>query len=366
MKKKIIFILFFLCVCSFLYVVFFSKKEKETTTTSEISSYIDEQKQNKHISFLVRKNGKTLYSLHPDIVLPVGSVMKLLIAFEYCKQVSDGRLDRDSYVSVNDVDRYYVPGTDGRSHERWKRSLKELRDGENAVSLQEVVKGMMTYSSNANAEYLMERLGLDKINDNIHILSLKKHEPIYPIVSALYIPGYIEKEKQISKKELPYVLKKMSQEEYIQYANTIHRKFKSDGIAFQKNIPFLQGEEFEKIWSERLPGASARDYITLLETVNHTNQISPAMQKEWDNIMEDKKETRKYKKGLRYLGQKNGYTPWTVSKGFYTNDAQGNHMEFAFFSKGLTPEENKAIREKLRKFFLLFVNPEHDNQLFLR
>lgn len=58
---------------------------------------------------------------------------------------------------------------------------------EGAVSLEEVAKGMVKFSSNANAEYLMELLGLDNINRNLQSLSLPAHQPLFPIVSSLYI-----------------------------------------------------------------------------------------------------------------------------------------------------------------------------------
>ncbi|MFH4258814.1 hypothetical protein WAJ21_20580, partial [Acinetobacter baumannii] len=87
--------------------------------------------------------------------------MKLIVALEYTKQVTEGKIDSSSFVSINDVNRYYVPNTDGGAQDRWQKYLEKTgKITEGAVSLEEVAKGMVKFSSNANAEYLMELLGL--------------------------------------------------------------------------------------------------------------------------------------------------------------------------------------------------------------
>ena len=45
--------------------------------------------------------------------MPVASTMKLIVALEFTKQVTEGKIDSSSFVSINDVNRYYVPNTDG-------------------------------------------------------------------------------------------------------------------------------------------------------------------------------------------------------------------------------------------------------------
>jgi len=155
-----------------------------------IASFIEEHKDEKNSALLVKRNDKVVYSVNPNVVLPVASTMKLIVALEYTKQVTEGKIDSSSFVSINDVNRYYVPNTDGGAQDRWQRYLEKTgKITEGAVSLEEVAKGMVKFSSNANAEYLMEVLGLDNINRNLQSLSLPAHQPLFPIVSSLYIPG---------------------------------------------------------------------------------------------------------------------------------------------------------------------------------
>lgn len=154
-----------------------------------IASFIEEHKDEKNSALLVKRNDKVVYSVNPNVVLPVASTMKLIVALEYTKQVTEGKIDPSSFVSINDINRYYVPNTDGGAQDRWQRYLQKTdKITEGAVSLEEVAKGMVKFSSNANAEYLMEVLGLDNINRNLQSLSLPAHQPLFPIVSSLYIP----------------------------------------------------------------------------------------------------------------------------------------------------------------------------------
>ncbi len=120
-----------------------------------------------------------------------------------------------------------MPNTDGGAQDRWQKYLEKTgKITEGAVSLEEVAKGMVKFSSNANAEYLMELLGLDNINRNLQSLSLPAHQPLFPIVSSLYIPGYLHKKLHVPKYKIEKKLKEMSQEQYREYAMIIHERLK--------------------------------------------------------------------------------------------------------------------------------------------
>lgn len=80
-------------------------------------------------------------------------------------QVDEDKLQKDRKISLNELNRYYFKNTDGGGHEAWLEALKQ--DGgiqNNEVTLHEVAKGMITYSSNANTDYLINLLGVDAIN----------------------------------------------------------------------------------------------------------------------------------------------------------------------------------------------------------
>ncbi|PGS83522.1 D-alanyl-D-alanine carboxypeptidase, partial [Bacillus anthracis] len=106
-------------------------------------------------------------------------------------------------------------------------------------------------------------------------------------------------------------------------------------------------ERYDKIWSDRLPAASAKDYIVLLQKANHKGGLTEAEEKVWANIVETDMSAKKYRKTFRHAGQKNGYTPWTVTKAVYAMDKRGNCTEIVFLANNLNEDDSAEIRKHL-------------------
>ena len=70
-------------------------------------------------SFYLAENGVELVTYQSDVVRPLASTVKMLIAVEYAMQIDAGLLDKDSTVSLDDLSRYYAKGTDGNAHPAW-------------------------------------------------------------------------------------------------------------------------------------------------------------------------------------------------------------------------------------------------------
>ncbi|KFM99222.1 D-alanyl-D-alanine carboxypeptidase [Bacillus clarus] len=332
-----------------------------------IASFVEEHKDEKNSALLIKRNDKIVYSVNPDVVLPVASTMKLIVALEFTKQVTDGKIDPASFVSINDVNRYYVPNMDGGAQDRWQKYLQRTgKMTEGAVSLEEVAKGMVKFSSNANTEYLMERLGLDNINQNLQNISLPSHQPLFPIVSSLYIPGYLHKELHVPKYKIEKKLKEMTQEQYRQYAMIIHERLKEKGSLLQKEIPLYLEERYDKIWSDRLPAASANDYMVLLQKANHKKGFTQAEEKAWASLVETDMSAKKYRKTFRHAGQKNGYTPWTVTKAVYATDKRGNCTEIVFLANQLNEEDSAEIRKHLANLHFQVLQSDKFDATFIK
>lgn len=92
-----------------------------------------------------------------DEPFPLASVYKVLVLAEYAVQVADGRLNPEARVPLADLNAYYLPGTDGGAHDLWLQTDAQIED--DTVSLHDVAYGMIRYSSNAAADYLLERVG---------------------------------------------------------------------------------------------------------------------------------------------------------------------------------------------------------------
>src|SRR5699024_11420216 len=92
-----------------------------------------------------------------------------------------------------------------------------------------VAKGMITFSSNANTDYLIERLGIEHINQRLQSLKLDDHDDIYPLVGALFIS--LEHKHKSEDASWIDELYKVPEEEYKQLALTASEKMKNEEVA---------------------------------------------------------------------------------------------------------------------------------------
>src|SRR5699024_11498838 len=96
-------------------------------------------------------------------------------------------------------DKFYLKDTDGGAHPAWLEEMeKENRIQKRQVSLHDVAKGMIKYSSNANTDYLIALLGLESINETLESLDLKGHEAIYPLVGSVLVPYKVQEKDRKS------------------------------------------------------------------------------------------------------------------------------------------------------------------------
>ncbi len=70
----------------------------------------------------------------------------------------------------------------------------------------------------------------------------------------------------------------------------------------------------------------------------------------WANIVETDMSAKKYRKTFRHAGQKNGYTPWTVTKAVYAMDKRGNCTEIVFLANNLNEDDSAEIRKHLQTY----------------
>ena len=88
----------------------------------------------------------------------------------------------------------------------------------------------------------------------------------------------MHKELHVPKYKIEKRLQEMSQEQYREYAMIIHERLKRRAIITEGNSLYLE-ERYDKIWSDRLPAASANDYMVLLQKANHKGGLTEAEEK---------------------------------------------------------------------------------------
>lgn len=91
-----------------------------------------------------------------DERFPLASVFKIVILAEYARQVDAGALNPSEAVPLAELNAFWLPGTDGDAHQRF---LDSLPPDSGSVTLAQIADAMITYSSNAAPDYLLNRMG---------------------------------------------------------------------------------------------------------------------------------------------------------------------------------------------------------------
>ena len=68
----------------------------------------------------------------------------------------------------------------------------------------------------------------------------------------------------------------------------------------KREIPLKVDMEFQRIWSDRLVSANAKDYMSIMEKINSRNYFPKLMQEEIENIFKGTVDNSK----LEFAGQK--------------------------------------------------------------
>ncbi|MEN8700230.1 class A beta-lactamase-related serine hydrolase [Bacillus infantis] len=317
--------------------------------------FIKENNDKKDVSLLISHNKEILAKIHPDEALPLASTVKFIVAVEYAKQAAAGKINPEQQVSLKELERYYVPKTDGGGHKAWLSELKA-----NSASLQQVAKGMIAYSSNANTDYLIELLGLHKINSNLESLNLENHEPLYPLASSLFIPIKLMEENNLSKKEALAKLKVMPLREYRDMAIDIHSSWQSDPPTSEEKAQLLKklDMDFQQVWSDRLPRSTAADYASLMEKLNSKSYLAEDIHTYLDPVLEQLMEDSRNQEWLLHAGQKGGSTAFVLTMAMYATDTDNNQTEIAFLSNNLSPKEQAKLTRNMNSFQLKLLKDE--------
>lgn len=279
--------------------------------------------------------------------MPLASTVKIIIAIEYAEQASAGKINPDELIEVTELDKFYVPNTDGGAHPNWlKKAGNKIQD--NQIPIREIAKGMIAFSSNANTEWLCEKLGLENINGRLDSLGVKNHTDIYYIVSALFIGK--EKFSNLKNKELQTELSRMPIEEYRKATIDIHSKLKTDSV-YKNEVGDLE-INIQKVWSDNLPSSTVEEYVGIMQKINSRTYFSEATQRHLDEVMEFLLENPANRQWLEHSGMKGGSTAFVLTKALYATDKKGNKTELAYFMNDLGIIENTRLQISMNEFEL--------------
>jgi len=305
--------------------------------------------------YLIR-NDTVIAEQNSDTVMPLASTVKTVVAIEFARQVSNGIINPNEKIDTLELEKYYLGGTDGGAHYEWKKMLhkKNLLDS-GKVSLLEIAKGMIRFSSNANTEFLMDKLGFDNLNSLLDSLNLKTHQKFYPFVSALFV---CQKPKDEDDKQFIEKLGMMDMNEYLKKSFEVHAKLKHDTLFIKTFDGKRLYMEYQKIWSQRLIGGSPKEYASITKKINSRKYFDSSTQNILDEIMEWPMINSENKNSFNHFGSKGGSTAFVLTESLYTTDKSGNKTELALFFNNLSSLQNIRLQASLDDFILKTLKDE--------
>jgi D-alanyl-D-alanine carboxypeptidase len=333
-------------IIQFIFIHFSKAQEKE------LMNFISQHPEK--VSIMLKENDSLTISINADKKIPQAGTSNLLIAIEYAKQVANGTLNPEEKISLKTLDscNYF-----GGNHEVWVKFLQLTGKEQNGmISLSDVVKGMMSFSSDANATYLMRRIGLDAINRNIYFLGindLKTHEQLYAYQAALL---YIRLKDSVNQEQKIENLKKMSFSEYkrnTELTESLMQKDKKGSfLEFSKLIKFDRA--LAEIWYERLPRASAKTYLDFIDKIYKHQLINEKAQKVLEDVLEslvmDDLESQSL---FKRCGFKSGSTPFSLSVILYATMPNGKSYTLVSYLHHLEANEYQEVSKIFHSFNLM-------------
>lgn len=233
------------------------------------------------------------------------------------------------------------------------------------MTVREVAKGMIHYSSNANTEFLISLIGLDGIEKLLKHMDLNNHQSVFPIGSSFLLPAYLSRFEGLSKNNIIQRIEAMSQEEYIELSVKIHDICKNDHasefISTQKN--FLS-TKIQYLISSRLSGATTKEYARIMNIINNRQYFKSEVQSIIESILERVPDSQS---NFAKVGFKGGSTMFVLTNAMYAEDLEGNKTELAVFVNDKDRVDHVWISRVMDSFlFKLFKDSDFRNSVALK
>lgn len=301
-------------------------------------------------SVYIQKGDTVIASHNENKMMPLASTCKIMVALEFAKQAAFHVFDPDSKVALKDLDKYYLPLTDGNAHPQWIKYEKEnglvIND---SVSLLNVARGMIMFSSNANTEYLMDLLGLNNINSNYHQMGIKDFTPVYYFVSALML---YQNPRKVKEEKIFKAVNGLSQNDYIKATNLIHLQLKNSPAYKTKFRVADFTPALQKEWSNHLPASTTKSYTRIAEILNNRQIYSTETYQILSLILETATENKNNAAWLQYAGMKGGSTMFVLTKTLYATLKSGDKIEVSYFFNNLDNAEVNSLSKNMNAFEL--------------
>lgn len=318
-------------------------------------------------SFYLIKDGELHGGFHEMRAFPMASLSKTLIAIEFAYQANEGTIDPEALVSISEMDRFVI---DDDNYASWLKEMKDkklIRPG-SRIPLKLIAQGMIKYSANACADYIITLLGIDNVNQRIETLDMGHHQEIFPFTASLAVAFNAD---NTDKTNHINVMKSLTFDQYHTLVLQEHKKFVEDvnyakTLATNFNKSKYKDEEYDDVWSGNFSTSTAVDYAELLGKINSGDYFPDGVQtylrylfEEW--AMEAHPELADDYEAVAFKG---AGTNSIVNAWVYTRDKSGKMAEFVALFNNLDEKQRDMLEENISDFaFKMCTDPDYLNKV---
>ena len=130
----------------------------------------------------------------------------------------------------------------------------------------------------------------------------------------------------------------------------IHTKLKADADGSYKKQLISLNLELQKIWSNRLPASTTKEYGLVMQKILSQNYYSPTAQKILDDILQPILVSAGNKANYQNFYSKGGSTVFVLTFALGSNTVKNNKTVMTVFFNDLTIDEQKQLSGLLNTF----------------
>lgn len=295
------------------------------------------------VSLVAREIGYSEQEIfyNADIKRPLASTIKILVLAEYARQVDKGILSADELVSIEDIDIFYLPRTDGDAHlsalAEFQR--KQYLNSNNQIALHHIPWAMIRHSDNAATDYLIIRLGKANLENLIAILNLNNEEVPLPIIGQILTWSNHTFTDTPAERLKKY--QAMSIEAYTQEVYRLLEIWLKDEEFRAKQLKHITSRQWLKLKEQQamaqlLNGkGTTGGYAQIMERIYRGLLISPSADKMMRNYLEWAMELPNNQQRLDTFGVKNGSLAGIITEAWYFKPQQTNGRVAALFFENI-------------------------------
>ncbi|MCY8106122.1 serine hydrolase [Bacillus mojavensis] len=256
-------IVLILIVAVFLFGFFglaaFLKRRDRNRTVEDLTRFMFSHPE--RFSLTIIQNDQILLNHNGSKMFPLASTVKILFLLAFVHEVRKNQISFNDTVSIIEIDKFYIPNTDGGAHDNWK-SKENIGQ---TVTMKEVLIGMMRYSSNACTDYIYLRVGKDNIQKIIDKYLPDNHTPVFSINSSMLVAPYLKKYKKKKTKEISGYMKEMKQKYFMDISGeTFDALVHGKAAPLISSLPSANHIEIQKEFTRKLPSSSSENYASLM------------------------------------------------------------------------------------------------------